>query len=690
MTTNRIGRIAVAFATAAIGVVAYTKPQGRAVSLLFDNDADWVHFADHASALLFHEPATSVEAMSICKENNETLFDVDNLSEISGYLSYFRFLGDIDEDQAFWVDSNGTVCSTDTSQADCLELQGGDPALPFLCTNSAPHTSQVDTDFTTSPKTDVTSNGTVFTGTRDHLTFRFMGIPYAQAPTGSLRFKYAQPWSGKQVDATALKPGCLQTGSFWDNNSLGLNPWGLSEDCLYLNVYTPYIPSDVLSENSPALKPVLFWMHGGGNTNGLGSDARFDGGPLTSRTDSVLVTINYRLNIFGFLGLNDGVVIGNYALTDKITALQWVKNNIAAFGGDPEKVTIFGQSAGGWSVIDLVKSPPAKGLFRSAISQSGGSSRFVTAEQAANATAPALAQFCNETGAERLECLQDLPAQTLLNISTTQSWPSVQDDIYVLEPAVEQVGKGAEAINSVPFLAGFMPDEGQSLLAEAISPNDTDFNQTLTKAVGATVAQAVLSSGLWEITDEFTPYNATINVDSDLSLTCPAEQMISAAADSGAFPALYVYVMRHGYGQSFLNPYGLCSFPVGQPQVPSYLCHGADIYEVFGTYHLFDRPVRVDEDIFYTALVQDIWGAFARSGNPNPDLDYLRARGSAYNSTLAVLVNSGWIWPQFDDGETSGQVAALNYPGLAVDEGMPDEKNGRCAVVMGAASLLSD
>ena len=129
---------------------------------------------------------------------------------------------------------------------------------------------------------------------------------------------------------------------------------------------------------------MLFWIHGGGNFYGLGSDLTFDGGPLASRTDSVIVTINYRLNIFGFLGLNDGVVTGNYALTDKIAALKWVRDNIAAFGGDPEKVTIFGQSAGGWSVIDLLRSPPAKGLFRSAISQSGGASTFATPEKAAN------------------------------------------------------------------------------------------------------------------------------------------------------------------------------------------------------------------------------------------------------------------------------------------------------------------
>ncbi|KAL0581783.1 hypothetical protein V5O48_000260 [Marasmius crinis-equi] len=684
MIGKRMAGSLLALVALALSANASTNPSGKTVSLLFENDADWEHFADHASALLFHEAATSFEAATICNQNNETLFDLQNLSEISGHLSYFQFLGEIDQNEQFWVASDGQACSTTPSlpESSCTEPQKN-ATLPFLCTNSAPHTTKVDTDFSASPKIDVVSNGTVFTGTRDHLTFRFMGIPYAQSPTGQLRFKYAQPWSGNSVDATALKPGCPQFGFFQDNE-LGLNPWGISEDCLFLNVYTPLVPSESPSEKSPALKPVLFWIHGGGNVNGLGSDLTFDGGPLVSRTDSVVVTINYRLNIFGFLGLNDGVVTGNYALSDKIAALQWVKDNIAAFGGDPERVTIFGQSAGGWSIIDLLRSPPAKGLFHGAISQSGGASTFSTAEQAGNTSAPVLAQFCNGTGTDRLECLQALPAETLLNVTMTLgSWTSVQDGVYVLDSAVNQVGEGAQAINSVPFLVGFMPDEGQSLLQEVIAPNDTDFNLTLTKAVGDQVAQVVQASGLWQISDEFTPYNASVNVEGDVVLTCPAEQLISTAANSSAFPSLFVYVMRHGYALSFYDPYGLCTFPVGDPR-PSYLCHSADLYEVFGTYHIYSQPVRVPEDIHYTALVQDLWGAFARSGNPNPDLAYLKARGSAYNSTLELLADDGWTWPRFDSEETHELVASLDYPGLSIDDGMPDEKNGRCAVLLGA------
>ncbi|KAK7041570.1 hypothetical protein VNI00_009157 [Paramarasmius palmivorus] len=675
-------------------------PQGRKVSLLFENDADWEHFEDRSSVLFFHERATKNEAVEICGEYNETLFNIENFNDISSQVFYQRYLQNIGEDDRLWVTSPSGVRSIAPFSTNITgdEITEDGARFPVICTNSAPHTSEVDTDFSRSPKINVISNGTTFTGARDHLTFRFTGIPYAQPPTGSLRFRYPQPWSGSEVEATALKPGCLQFGDF-ENNDLGLNPWGISEDCLFLNVFTPYIPS---SNTSSSLKPVLFWIFGGGNTVGLGSDATFDGGPLVSRTDVVVVTINYRLNIFGFLALNDGIITGNYALVDKIMALQWVKDNIAAFGGDPGNVTIFGQSAGGGSVIDLLRSPPAKGLFDRAISQSGGAGRFVTAESAAATTDPAISQVCNSTGMERLECLQALPWEVLLNLTNiVTSWPSVQDGVYVIEAPLVQISEGPEAIHSVPFLLGFMPDEGQSwvhahyfpflvdetisirLIGHTIAPNETDFGGALTAVFGPDLAARVLESGLWNVSDQFTPYNATVNVDTLNGLTCPAEQLIAAAVSSNAFPSIHVYTMRRAYALSFLNRYGVCTFPVGEPDTPYYRCHSGDLYEVFGTYHLFKQPVRVPDDIHYTALVQDFWGAFARTGDPNPSLEYLKARGRAYESTLRVLAgenNSSWTWPKYTDGNA---VASLDYPRLIVDNELPGEKSGKCRFLLG-------
>ncbi|KAF5372235.1 hypothetical protein D9758_005062 [Tetrapyrgos nigripes] len=656
--------------------------QGRSVSLLFENDGVWVDFAKKPSALLFHDALTSHEAAAVCKENNETLLSRDSLSSFTNQLSYLQATGQIQQDDVLWIstfsdNASDAMAVSFNKNSSNAQADATSATHPFLCTNSAPHTVEVDTDFSSSPKTTVTSGGTTFTGTRDHLTFRFMGIPYAQPPVGVLRFQPPEKFNGTSVDATGFKPACLQLGSF-ANNDIGLNPWGISEDCLILNVFTSFIPGNPSSDRSQ-LKPVLFWIHGGANTGGTGSDSTFDGGPLVSRGDVVVVTINYRLNIFGFLALNDGVVTGNYALADKIAALEWVKENIAAFGGDPDRVLIFGQSAGGWSIVDLLRSPKAAGLFHRAVSHSGGSSTFITQEQAQANTKPFISQFCNGTGEERLQCLQALPAETLLNITTRLgSWPSVQDGVFVIEEAVAQVSRGSGAVNSVPVIAGFMPEEGQSLMGTAVSPNATDFNASLITVVGSEIAQAVLESGLWEITDEFDVYNATTNVDTDRTLTCAGVNLIHAAAKSRAFPSMYVYNMLHGYGLSFFNPFGLCTFPVGEPQ-PYYRCHSGDLYEIFGTYYIFDQPPRLPNDFSFTNLLQDLWTSFARTGNPNPSLDFLKSRGPAYESTIKILEETGWVWPEFSEHKET--MAALEYPELGFEDGLPDDRNGKCAVI---------
>ncbi|KAJ4470222.1 alpha/beta-hydrolase [Lentinula aciculospora] len=657
----------------------FQRVHGSAVSLLFENDGNWEDLDNRASALLFYDPETLEIASQICQRFNETLFKDENLPDVQDKLFYLKYKGEFDEHTKFWVVSSSTdrisAIAPFTSEPSTSGVDTSQK-FPFLCSNSAPLTSQVDTDFSSLPKTNVISNGTVFTGVRDHLTFRFMGVPYASPPTGSLRFQYPEQWNGTYVNATGFQPACLQFGSF-ANNEEGLNPWGISEDCLFLNIYTSYIPS---SSQPVPLRPVLFWIHGGGNLNGMGSDETFDGGPLVSRGDVVVVTINYRLNIFGFLGLNDSAIPGNYAMADKIFALRWVKEHIADFGGDPDKVTIFGQSAGGWSIVDLLKSPKATGLFHAAISQSGGSGTFTTAEAVYETVEPFLSPLChlNVTGAELLKCLQVLPADILLNITNfASSWSTVIDGIYALDSAVNQMALGPDAVNSVPFMLGFMPEEGQSLLGNTILPNATDFNQSLINAVGSTLAEDVLQSGLWTI-NEFHVYNATINVYTDWFLTCPAENMITAASNSNAFPAIYVYSMQHAYGLSFYDPYHLCTFPVGNPQ-PYYRCHSGDLYEVFGTYHIFSEPLRIPADISYTNLVQDLWANFARMGDPNPDLADLEARGPAYESTLRLLKETKWVWPVYDN--ESMQMASLEYPELMTVRGLPDDLNKKCVVI---------
>ncbi len=200
----------------------------------------------------------------------------------------------------------------------------------------------------------------------------FRGIPYAAAPVGDLRWRAPQPhapWQGVR-DCTHFGPAAIQTehpvGSFYETEFYqgGVE---MSEDCLYLNVWT-----DLSREK----QPVLFWIHGGAYMHGFSNEMEFDGDAIAKR-GAILVSVNYRVGVLGFMAhpqltARDGHS-GNYGLMDQIFALQWVRENIAAFGGDPDNITIFGQSAGGGSVQSLMTSPLARGLFRRAIIQSAGS-----------------------------------------------------------------------------------------------------------------------------------------------------------------------------------------------------------------------------------------------------------------------------------------------------------------------------
>jgi len=193
----------------------------------------------------------------------------------------------------------------------------------------------------------------------------FKGIPYASPPVGDLRWKVPQPaakWDGVRK-AEQFGPVCMQGGGGRGNGPAA------SEDCLYVNVWTA-------AKAANEKRPVIVWTYGGGFTGGSGSEARYDG-EMLARKGAVVVTYNYRLGVFGFLAHpeldkeSDHHTSGNYAMADFAAALHWVQRNIAAFGGDPTKVTIDGESAGAMLVASMVGSPEGKGLFKRAIAQSG-------------------------------------------------------------------------------------------------------------------------------------------------------------------------------------------------------------------------------------------------------------------------------------------------------------------------------
>lgn len=215
---------------------------------------------------------------------------------------------------------------------------------------------------------------------QDGKTVIFKGVPYAQPPVGELRFRRPQehePWEGT-LDCTKFSPRCPQADlasmDFYGKEFYDQLVPPESEDCLYLNIWTP-------AQAEPDAKlPVLFWIHGGAFMHGCGTEKEFDGEGFAKK-NVILVTINYRVNAFGFFAHPDleqetqEGVSGNYGILDQIFALGWVRENIGAFGGDPEKITIAGQSAGCMSVQAIISSPLSQGMMRGAVLQSGGGIR---------------------------------------------------------------------------------------------------------------------------------------------------------------------------------------------------------------------------------------------------------------------------------------------------------------------------
>jgi len=222
-------------------------------------------------------------------------------------------------------------------------------------------------------------------GTREDDLAIFRGVPFAAPPVGPLRFRAPQPvepWAGVRP-ATQFGLAAPQLPVDFDLID-GLDVGLTNEDCLFLNVYTPGCDA--------ARRPVLVWIHGGAFTIGSSSQMMYDPRPLTRRGDVVVVTINYRLGALGFLQLDDEDTTANAGLLDQIAALRWVRENIAAFGGDPQSVTVFGESAGGMSVGSLLGMADAKGLFVRAIPMSGAAHSTNSPDTAARGSA----ELCRE------------------------------------------------------------------------------------------------------------------------------------------------------------------------------------------------------------------------------------------------------------------------------------------------------
>ena len=286
----------------------------------------------------------------------------------------------------------------------------------------------------------------------------FWRIPFACAPLGALRFAAPEPMEASRtvIDAKCPPPAPLQIAG----RVLGSRPvHEVNEDCLYLNVFTPRADN--------AERPVMIWIFGGGFVNGQGADPLFDGTHLAMLGDVVVVSLNYRLGAFGFLDLADAPgTCANTGLLDQVAALRWVQENIAGFGGDPNNITVFGESAGAMSICDLLAMPAARGLFQRAIAQSGAASSVQSRAQAqlsARRLCEALdLEPCNVDALRRVEARRILDAQSELLTQARRERsgmsfrPVVDGNVLPADP-LDAARNGAG--RDVPLLIGTNLDE---------------------------------------------------------------------------------------------------------------------------------------------------------------------------------------------------------------------------------------
>lgn len=455
----------------------------------------------------------------------------------------------------------------------------------------------------------------------------YRGVPFAAPPVGNLRWKAPQPatsWDGVR-DATKFAPSAFQHS----------NRLNVSEDCLYLNVWSP-------AKQADEKLPVLVWIYGGGFISG-GTDSAGENGEYLARKGVVVVSINYRVGPLGFFAHPElsaespNHVSGNYGLLDQIAGLKWVKQNIAAFGGDPNRVTIFGESAGGISVSMLCASPLAKGLFHGAISESGGSFGAIGSGKffGENMTSIANAEkrgeaYMRELGASSIADLRQLPPDKLpIGFNSGVSWPNVDgwviaDDQYKLYSTGQY--------NDVPVIVGYNSDEGLFFARE--------------KTAGEFTTNAHQRFGPYadKLLDAYPPGKTVVsrsarNLIRDAAFGWHTWSWARLQSHTGKSKVFYYYFDQHP------------KWDPNSPKADQGTAHGPEVSYVFQVLNDLRVPGESElrpVDFAISDMISTYWVNFAKYGDPN---------GSGLPK-----------WPQFK--EKNGKVMYFNekvYPGSVPD-----------------------
>ncbi len=467
----------------------------------------------------------------------------------------------------------------------------------------------------------ITTKQGLLLGTTESDVRVWRGVRYAKAPVNELRYKLPQPPNNWEGITNATEFGNISPQPKNDMGGDGVQ----NEDCLFLNIWSPKV--------SETKKPVMFWIHGGGFVMGSGSSDMYNGTKLSKNGDVVVVTINYRLGPLGFLFLDEFNTTSthfesNLGLHDQTAALKWVKENISAFGGDPDNITLFGESAGANSVLSLLTSPYAKGLFQKTIVQSAAGISVISKEKAAQQTREFF-NFLNISPAE-ISKLNTISVDTLLAASERYFRQKVKDkdDVLFFVPVagtdflpltpIEAIKQGVA--KNIPMLIGTNRDEA-NLFSKMKPPIFT--------AEKETVHSYLKSNGL------ATHENHLISLYPEY----PSKTSILSMITDAIFqvPSVYIADAQSNFASAYSYRFDWTSFPIRMIGLGA--CHGMELPFVFSTFNSSagKRIIKASSNkrVFKLSReIQKAWSNFAYTGNPGSEKNLWPQYNTQSRSTL--------------------------------------------------------